>query len=338
MSWRGARFERWLAPARAPSQAAEDLRATIRGQLDQGFSTRTIAAKLGIGETSVRDINTGRRGVSEAKAKAALRSFVENSSDMHGFPVSGGGFRVVEPRTRREASRIGKYLNALGQAQKTGDYRLVRKIMRGKETIIGPGGETVRLETGPRRLREAARRGPLELSQRQIRIPKKINAPAGATMTAHRGNICPLCGQASPSPMTMRGCCQACASGHVTERHHIWWKDNSPAVVEIPTNWHAVFNARWSERCAVLKRPGADPLHRGAAAARTVGEAAAALAEFAKAHGWPAWVATLAATFAEGMSSLANWLLLIAGRLDAAFGPDWAAKLGVPPWSPPEAP
>lgn len=141
--------------ARAPSQAAEDLRATIRGQLDQGFSTRTIAAKLGIGETSVRDINTGRRGVSEAKAEAALRSFVENSSDIT-VPVSGGGFRVVEPRTRREASRIGKYLNALGQAQKTGDYRLVRKIMRGKETIIGPGGETVRLETGPRRLREAA--------------------------------------------------------------------------------------------------------------------------------------------------------------------------------------
>lgn len=157
-------------------------------------------------------------------------------------------------------------------------------------------------------------------------------------MTAARGNICPLCGKASPSPMTKRGCCQACASGHVTERHHIWWKDNSPATVEIPTNWHAVFNARWSERCAVLKRPGADPLHRGAAAARTVGEGAAALAEFAKAHGWPAWVATLAATFAEGMSSLANWLLLIAGRLDAAFGPDWAAKLGVPPWSPPEAP
>jgi hypothetical protein len=141
--------------SRPPSQAAADLRATIGTQLEQGFSTRTVAAKLGIAETSVRDIHTGRRGVSEGKAEAALRSFVGNNSGIT-VPVAGGGFMVVEPHTRREASRLGKYLNALGQAQKTGDYRLVHKIMHGRETIIGPGGETVRLETGPRRLREAA--------------------------------------------------------------------------------------------------------------------------------------------------------------------------------------
>jgi hypothetical protein len=158
--------------ARPPSQAAEDLRATIRSQLEQGFSTRTIAAKLGIGETSVRDINKGRRGVSEGKAEVALRSFVENNSGIT-VPMAGGGFTVVEPHTRREASRIGKYLNALGQAQKTGDYRLVSKIMRGKETIIGPSGGTVRLETGTRRLREAADADLLNFRNVKFVSPKK---------------------------------------------------------------------------------------------------------------------------------------------------------------------
>jgi hypothetical protein len=157
-------------------------------------------------------------------------------------------------------------------------------------------------------------------------------------MTTGRGDICPLCGKASPSPMTKHGCCYACAGRHATEGHHVWGRRNSPAVVEIPSNWHRAFDARRHERCEVLKRPGTDPLHRIAAAAVTVGEAADALADFARRQGWPPWIANLAAIFAEAMTSAADWLLLLAGQLDKAIGPDWAAKLGMPSWSPPEAP
>jgi hypothetical protein len=138
--------------------------------------------------------------------------------------------------------------------------------------------------------------------------------------------------------MTKRGCCYECASGHATELHHVWDEAISPAAVEIPANWHRAFHARRHERCGILNRPGADPLHRIAAAAVRVGEAADALADFARQQGWPPWIANLAAIFAEAMTSAAHWLLLLAGQLDKVIGPDWAVRLGMPPWSPPEAP
>jgi hypothetical protein len=133
---------------------------------------------------------------------------------------------------------------------------------------------------------------------------------------------------------TRHGFCYECATRKRTERHHVWGKGNSSVTIEIPGNWHRVLDGLRAERCELLKKPGADPLHRVAAAVTTIGEGAIAFAEFAERNSWPAWIADIAIAFANATKSGANWLLCLAGILADKHGPDWAEVVGMPAWKP----
>jgi hypothetical protein len=137
--------------------------------------------------------------------------------------------------------------------------------------------------------------------------------------------------------MTRRGVCYECTRAQDgrkrTEDHHPFgrYKEDVAAItVEIPGNWHRVLDARRAERPPILQRPGDNPLHQIAALVATLGEAADAFADFARREQWPEWTAGLADRFAIAANSAATWLLVLAGRLDDRFGPEW--DLDLPPW------
>jgi hypothetical protein len=146
------------------------------------------------------------------------------------------------------------------------------------------------------------------------------------------------CGESRPEAMTRHGQCYECGlvrdSRKRTEGHHPFGRDNpavAELVVEIPGNWHRVLDAWRAHRPEILKRPGDDPLHQIAAVVATVGEAAGAVADFARREQWPQWVATLADLFAKAAGAAADWLLVLAGNLDERLGPTWAEDLDMPP-------
>jgi hypothetical protein len=157
----------------------------------------------------------------------------------------------------------------------------------------------------------------------------------------NRGAKACRCGESRPEAMTRSGCspCYECMLSGLcrerTEGHHPFGR-NDPAfantVVEVPGNWHRVLDAARARRPEILKRPGDNPLHQMAAVVETLGEAADALADFARREEWPEWVAALADLFASAAANAADWLLILAGKLDERFGPAWAEDLDMPPW------
>jgi hypothetical protein len=117
--------------------------------------------------------------------------------------------------------------------------------------------------------------------------------------------------------------------------HHPFGRDNPHVVkitVETPGNWHRVLDSPRAKRPDILKRPGDNPLHQIAAVFGTLGEAADAFADFARREQWPEWAATLADLFSNAAHSAADWLLILAGKLDERLGPEWAKNLEMPQW------
>jgi hypothetical protein len=163
--------------------------------------------------------------------------------------------------------------------------------------------------------------------------------------TPRSGDVKPCpCGEGRPEAMTRRGPsrghCYECTKTRngrerSTEEHHPFGRDN-PAVekitVEVPGNWHRALDARRARLPEILKRPGDNPLHRIAAVVARLGQAADAFSDFTRRELWPAWAANLADLFAEGAHAAADWLLILAGKLDEHFGPGWVDLMDMPPW------
>jgi hypothetical protein len=149
------------------------------------------------------------------------------------------------------------------------------------------------------------------------------------------------CGESRPEAITRHERCYECGLAgdgrKRTEGHHPFGRVNPNVVdivVEIPGNWHRVLDTRRARRPQILKRPGDNPLHQIAAIVATLGEAADALADFARREEWPRWVAVLADLLTKAASAAADWLLILAGKLDERLGPEWAGDLDMPPWHP----
>jgi hypothetical protein len=148
-----------------------------------------------------------------------------------------------------------------------------------------------------------------------------------------------LCGESRPEAMTRHGRCYECGLARDRrkrmELHHPLGRDDpafAETVVEIPGNSHRALDARRARRPEILKRPGDNPLHQTAAVVATLGEAADALADFARREEWPDWVAALSDLFAAAARAAADWLLILAAKLDEWLGTTWAADLDMPPW------
>lgn len=147
------------------------------------------------------------------------------------------------------------------------------------------------------------------------------------------------CGECRPDAMTRHGCCYECLLARnekkPTELHHPFGRGNSDIdaiTAEIPGNWHRVLDKRRARRPEILQCPGDNPLHQIAAIVATLGEAADAFGEFARLQKWPDWVATLCGIFANAGHNIADWLLILAGKLDERLGPTWAEQFDMPKW------
>src|SRR5207237_8472822 len=135
------------------------------------------------------------------------------------------------------------------------------------------------------------------------------------------------CDEIRPNAITRHGICYECQRERQgckrTERHHPFGRGNpeiDAITADIPGNWHRVLEALRANRPENLKRPGSNPLHQIAAVVATFGEAAGALAEYAQLEKWPDWVAALCGIFATAVQSVADWLLILAGKLDDELG------------------
>jgi hypothetical protein len=120
------------------------------------------------------------------------------------------------------------------------------------------------------------------------------------------------------------------------ENHHPFGRDNEMfdkvVVDDVPGNWHRALDARRDRRPEeVLKRPGDNPLHQIAAVVARLGDAADSFADFARRQAWPEWAASLADTFASAANSAAEWLLILAGKLEE-WRPGWIGEM--PKWHP----
>jgi hypothetical protein len=150
---------------------------------------------------------------------------------------------------------------------------------------------------------------------------------------------CRNCDEYRPDAMTRHGLCYECrreAQGlKRTEEHHVFGRgrpDIDATTVEMPGNWHRVLGAACERRAKLLKRPGDNPLHQIAAVSIASGEVAAAFAEYARGQIWPDWAAGLADIFAEADRSVADWLLILAAKLEDQLDPDWVEKIDMPQW------
>jgi hypothetical protein len=149
---------------------------------------------------------------------------------------------------------------------------------------------------------------------------------------------CP-CGESRPAAMTHHGCCYECLRKRQgckpTEEHHPFGRHTPEArkiKVPIPGNMHRCLDTRCGRRPEILKRPGDNPLHQIAAVVTTIGEAAKEFADHARREQWPEWAAKLADVFAGAAHSAAQWLLILAGKLEDRLGPTWADNLEMPQW------
>jgi transcriptional regulator with XRE-family HTH domain len=115
----------------------------------RGFSVREIARRTGISKSHVHDILSGKRRVSVARAAAAAEQLYR---EQPALAIVGGQIRAVDPLTRRDRLKIGRYMRAVQDAKRSSDFRAIRR--RFKRTIVKTGKGEVRLETDPEVLRQ----------------------------------------------------------------------------------------------------------------------------------------------------------------------------------------
>jgi transcriptional regulator with XRE-family HTH domain len=151
--------------ARAPrpqSAASAGLAATIRRMREQGFPVREIARRTGISKSQVHNISIGKRRASEGRAVAAASRLGE-------FPVmraiAGGELVDAEPLTQRDRAKLGRYLHAVGEAKRTGDFREVKKSLPRSGLVIKTTAGRLRLETDSDVLKALSDGGELDIAE-----------------------------------------------------------------------------------------------------------------------------------------------------------------------------
>ena len=147
-------------PKSPPSPASRALVEQIQRLRQLGYSVREIARRTGISKSHVHDISTGRRGVSAARAAAATEHL---SRERPALAIIGGQVRAVDPMGRRDRQKIGRYMRAVQDASRSGDFRDLRR--RFKRTVIRTSEGEFRFETDVAALHELDDAGLLELDE-----------------------------------------------------------------------------------------------------------------------------------------------------------------------------
>jgi hypothetical protein len=137
------------------AQATAALRRRILRLRDvDHLSQREIGRRIGISESFVRDIIKGRRNVSTAKGRSAIRQAATAHNKMMVIPKGENTVRTVSPVSRRDASKIGKYWSSgkgrgVGYAIENGEYDIIRQTFSSKDLTVRTTEGTVHLEDDP---------------------------------------------------------------------------------------------------------------------------------------------------------------------------------------------
>jgi transcriptional regulator with XRE-family HTH domain len=145
---------------RPPSPEAEFLAKQIRQMREAGFSVREIARRTGISKSHVHNIDIGKRGVSAARA---VRAAERSSRERWALTLIDGQMRAVDPLTQRDHQKISRYMRAVKDAKRFGDFRDIRRRFR--RTVIKTSEGEFRLETDPRILMELDDAGILNIDE-----------------------------------------------------------------------------------------------------------------------------------------------------------------------------
>jgi transcriptional regulator with XRE-family HTH domain len=143
-----------------PSPESRALVEQIRRLRQRGYSVREIARRTGISKSHVHDISTGKRGVSAARAAAATERL---SRERPAHLFANGQVLAVDPVSERDRQKIGRYMRAVQDASRSGDFRGLRRRFR--RTVIKTTGGEVRPETDVQTLRELDDAGLLQLDE-----------------------------------------------------------------------------------------------------------------------------------------------------------------------------
>jgi len=143
---------------RSPESRA--LTKEIRRLRKRGFSVREIARRTGISKSHVHDLSRGRRRLSAARAAAAREKL---SSEQSAFVIIDGQIRAVDPMSRRDRQKIGRYMRAVQDARRSGDLRAIRR--RFGRTVIRTRQGKFHLETDVNVLRELDDAGKLQIDE-----------------------------------------------------------------------------------------------------------------------------------------------------------------------------
>ena len=149
--------------ARAKPPRSHESRALVEQiqQLRQrGYSVREIARRTGISKSHVHDISTGKRGVSAARAAAATEHL---SRERPALAIIDGQIRAIDPVSKRDRQKIGRYMHAVQDARRSGDFRELRR--RFKRTVLRTSEGEFRFETDTTALHELDDAGLLQLDE-----------------------------------------------------------------------------------------------------------------------------------------------------------------------------
>jgi hypothetical protein len=143
-----------------PSPESRALVEQVRQLRQRGYSVREIARRTGLPKSHVHDISTGKRGVSATRAAAATEHL---SRERPALVIIDGQIRAVDPMGRRDRQKIGRYMRAVQDARRSGDFRELRR--RFKRTVLRTSEGEFRFETDPIALRELDDAGLLQLEK-----------------------------------------------------------------------------------------------------------------------------------------------------------------------------
>jgi transcriptional regulator with XRE-family HTH domain len=149
--------------ARAKPPLSHESRALVEQiqQLRQrGYSVREIARRTGIAKSHVHDISTGKRGVSAARATVATEQL---SRERPALAIIDGQIRAIEPVSKRDRQKIGRYMRAVQDARRSGDFRELRRRFR--RTVLRTSEGEFRFETNATALHELDDAGLLQLDE-----------------------------------------------------------------------------------------------------------------------------------------------------------------------------
>jgi transcriptional regulator with XRE-family HTH domain len=145
---------------RQPSNASLALANEIRRLRERGFSVREIGRRTGLSKSFVHNISIGKRGVSTTRAATASERL---SRELPALVFTDGGLRAVDPLSRRERQKIGRFMRAVQDAKHTGDFRQLKR--RFQRTVIKTSEGELRLETDPAVLRDLDDTGLLDIDE-----------------------------------------------------------------------------------------------------------------------------------------------------------------------------